>query len=103
MRDIAHINDPELLRNLVVYYKELTEKLLCELKVLREENARLRGEERISAIQQELFALQSRINALTAKLFGSSSERRTDDPDVESSNPSEPDDSNPNEDDKKSP
>lgn len=105
MRDIAHVNDPELLRNLVVYYKELTEKLLCELKVLREENARLRGEERISAIQQELFALQSRINALTAKLFGSSSERRTDDPDdpdVESSNPSEPDDSNPNEDDKKS-
>jgi len=80
MRDVAHINDPELLKQLVSFYEEMTGKLLKELKASREENARLRGEAHIEAIQQELFALQQRINALNEKLFGRSSERRVDDP-----------------------
>jgi len=79
MRDIEHIHDPELLQQLVSFYKELSEKLFKELKTLREENIRLRGEGSISAIQQELYDLQARINALNAKLYGPSSERRTDD------------------------
>ncbi|MFM7203331.1 MAG: IS66 family transposase [Myxococcota bacterium] len=79
MRDIAHINDPELLKQLLGFYEQMIARLTKELAAAHSELARLRGDSTLTATQQELFDLKQRLAALQQKLFGSSSERRTGD------------------------
>ena len=79
MRDITHINDPELLKQLLVFYEQMMALLTKDLAATRSELASLRGESKLTATQQELFDLKQRLLELEKKLYGSTSERRTDD------------------------
>lgn len=78
MKDITHINDPELLKELITLYESTIARLTRALEAAHTELARLRGDEHIIATQQELFDLNVRLEALQKKLYDASSERRKD-------------------------
>lgn len=78
MIDAARHNDPETLRSIIALYEAEMKRLLARIEELTLALARLRGEDEKQALQLELLSVQSRLDKLSRRMFGPSSEKRPD-------------------------
>lgn len=76
MRDIEHINDVTILKQLARLQEHEIKQLLAKLAVLTKKLAALEGQDPTEKLQRELDKLKGQLASHRRKLFGKSSERR---------------------------